>query len=233
MKNMLMFSLFTAAMLAAGTAAAGGGNLLGGAGGGIEEGTMYGGGSVGQSTTNCMLQDAFAGDPVLGGEKDCSTNGWKVYGGYQVTDMFAIEGGYYSLGTSEESAVGTTTKSLNGNSYTFQDPKMEGNASGVGISGVATIPVMDSLNVFGKVGAMKWKSEGTMSSTISNGAATYTTTVPADVEGTSLLLGAGASYSINENWGIRGEYEHFKRQDVLGEDRDVGIMSAGVTFSTL
>ncbi|MEZ5450286.1 MAG: hypothetical protein R3E89_15400 [Thiolinea sp.] len=62
----------------------------------MAEGSLYGGGSFGRATTNCMIHDAF------GADKDCSNNGWKVFGGYKITDMFAVEGGYYNLGDADE-----------------------------------------------------------------------------------------------------------------------------------
>lgn len=227
MKKISMFSLFSVAMLTAGSAFAGGGSLLGGSGGSsMEVGTMYGGVSAGQATTNCMIYD-FAtyvdrttGSPNANHEKDCDTNGWKAYGGYKVTDNFAVEGGYYSLGDSKE-----TLKASEGTISS------DGSASGLGLSAVASLPVVDKLEVFGKAGLMKWQSEGTIVVTPTN--STTSQTASAEVDGTSLLLGVGASYKITDNLGVRGEYERFTRQDINEEDRDVGILSVGATFSTL
>lgn len=221
MKKISMFSLFSAAMLTAGSAFAGGGALLGGSGGGMEVGTMYGGASVGQATTDCMMKD----------ENECSSSGFKVYGGYKVADMLAVEGGYYNLGTMEESVKGSTTQGQ----YTIKDPVAEGEANGFGVAAIASVPVVDNLEVFGKAGAMFWKSEATVKATItdtSSGQSAVATDI-AEKDGTSLLLGVGASYKLNDNWGVRGEYEHFKRQDLNDEDHNVGIMSVGATFSTL
>ncbi len=221
MKQISKFSLFSAIMLTAGSAFAGGGALLGGDGGGMEVGTMYGGGSVGQATTDCMMNDT----------ESCNSTGFKLYGGYKVTDMFAVEGGYYSLGTMEESLKGSYTKGQ----YTITDPNAEGEASGFGISAVASVPVADNFELFGKAGAMMWKSEATVTATITDttsGQSAKGTDI-AEKDGTSLLLGVGASYKVSDNWGVRGEYEHFKRQDIADEDHDVGIVSVGATFSTL
>lgn len=221
MKKLSMFSLFSAAMLTAGSAFAGGGALLGGSGGGMEVGTMYGGGSVGQATTDCMMKDV----------NECSSNGFKLYGGYKVTDMLAVEGGYYSLGTMEETVKGSTTQGQ----YTITDPTAEGKANGFGVAAVASVPMVDNFEVFGKAGAMFWKSEATVKATVTDttsGQSAVATDI-AEKDGTSLLLGVGASYKLNDNWGVRGEYEHFKRQDLNDEDHNVGIVSVGATFSTL
>ena len=221
MKKISRFSLFAAIMLATGSAFAGGGALLGGSGEGMEVGTMYGGGSVGQATTDCMMDDT----------ESCSSTGFKIYGGYKLTDMFAVEGGYYSLGTMEETLTGSYTKGQ----YTITNPSAEGEASGFGISAVASVPVVDNFEVFGKAGAMMWKSEATVTAQITDtvsGQSGKGTDI-AEKDGTSLLLGVGANYKVSDNWGIRGEYEHFKRQDMADEDHDVGIVSVGATFSTL
>lgn len=225
MKQISKFSLFSAIMLTAGSAFAGGGALLGGDGGGMEVGTMYGGVSAGQATTNCMIHDFVTyvdraqGNAGADYQKDCDTNGWKVYGGYKVTDMIAVEGGYYSLGDSKETETvpeGTISA--------------DGSASGLGLSAVASLPVVENLEVFGKAGLMKWQSEGTIVATPVNG---VSKTATAEADGTSLLLGVGAHYKFTDNWGVRGEYERFTRQDINKEDRNVGIMSVGATFSTL
>lgn len=221
MKKISMFSLFSAVMLTAGSAFAGGGALLGGSGGSsMEVGTMYGGASIGRATTDCMMKD----------EDECNSTGFKVYGGYKVTDMLSVEGGYYSLGTMEESLKGSTTQGQ----YTITDPSAEGEASGFGLAAVASLPIVDNFEVFGKAGAMLWKSEATVKATVTNttGQSAVATDV-AEKDGTSLLLGVGASYKFNDNWGVRGEYEHFKRQDLNDKDHNVGIMSVGATFSTL
>ncbi len=226
MKQISKFSLFSAIMLTAGSAFAGGGALLGGDGGGMEVGTMYGGGSVGQATTDCMMNDT----------ESCNSTGFKLYGGYKITDMFAVEGGYYSLGTMEESLKGSYTKTdEDGNTYTITDPSAEGEATGFGISAVASLPVADNFELFGKAGAMMWKSEATVTATITDTTTGRTVkgTDIAEKDGTSLLLGVGASYKVSDNWGVRGEYEHFKRQDLADEDHNVGIVSVGATFSTL
>lgn len=232
MKKISMFSLFSVAMLTAGSSFAGGGSLLGGSGGSsMEVGTMYGGVSAGQATTNCMMNDG----KLIEGDEDCRTPGWKIYGGYKVTDILSVEGGYYNLGSSEESLKGTLTK----DGYTLTDPSVEGKASGLGIAAVASVPVVDNFEVFGKAGAMIWQSEATVTAaSITNNTTGVTCPASAcaastDKNGTSPLIGVGASYKINDNFGVRGEYEYFQRQDVTDKDRAVGVMSVGATFSTL
>jgi len=227
MKKISMSSLFAAIMLTTGSAFAGGGALLGGSGGGTEVGTMYGGVSAGQATTNCMMNDG----KLVDGDKDCRNPGWKIYGGYKVTDILSVEGGYYNLGSSDESLKGTVVQG----DYKVTDPVAKGEASGLGIAAVASLPIVDNFEVFGKAGAMKWNSKATVKANVeqvSTGRSGAVTSI-SETDGTSLLLGVGASYKFNDNWGVRGEYENFKRKDVTDKDRNVGVMSVGATFSTL
>ena len=46
------------------------------------------------------------------------------------------------------------------------------------------------------------------------------------LSGSDLLLGAGADYKVNENWGIRGEYEH------VGGLMKSHAYTMGATYST-
>jgi opacity protein-like surface antigen len=78
--------------------------------------------------------------------------------------------------------------------------------TGIGASAVYSMPVADKIEAFGKGGAMMW--EGGSS------------------DGTDLLLGAGASYKMDDNWALRGEYEH------VGGELKAGMYSVGATFSS-
>ena len=80
--------------------------------------------------------------------------------------------------------------------------------TGISAAGLYSMPVADNLEAFGKAGLMAWDSDGTAS-------------------GTDFLLGAGATYKMDENWGVRGEYEH------VGGDLKANMYSVGAVFSTL
>lgn len=224
MKNTIMLSVISAAILSMGTASAGGSSLFSSSDESSMAGGMYAGGSFGQATTNCMIHDTFEL------EKDCGMGGWKVFGGYRINEMFAIEGGYYHLGKTDESADVNLYDPTTG--ITVTSVAAEGEASGLGLSGVANYEVIDKLSVFGKLGLMSYKSEGTLAVTGSKNGAAMASTGDANVNGVGLLWGIGGSYQVTDNIGIRGEYEGFTREDVAGKDQGVGLMSAGVTFST-
>ncbi|MCB1620475.1 MAG: outer membrane beta-barrel protein [Thiothrix sp.] len=235
MKKSLFFTLLSTALFSISTAHAGGGSIFGE---GLGGGGMYVGGNYGQATTNCMLSDlssayaSVSSDPSedlanygIPHEEDCSNPGWKVYGGYKIMDNLAIEGGYYNLGDTDESFAASDGK----NSASIQ---ATGEASGIALSGVYSYPVMDNLKIMGRAGVIKWKSKGDLDVTATLDGSTDSQSGQSKVDGTSLLLGAGAQYDFDQNWGVRGEYEYFKRKDFAGEERDVNILSAGVVYNT-
>ncbi|MBU0653565.1 MAG: porin family protein [Gammaproteobacteria bacterium] len=86
--------------------------------------------------------------------------------------------------------------------------------TGMSASGLYNVPVADNLKAFGKVGAIAWRSSDPSGSVDYN-------------DGTDFLLGAGATYKIGDNWGIRGEYEN------IGGDVDADMYSVGAVFSTM
>ena len=104
--------------------------------------------------------------------------------------------------------------------YQFNDMfGLEGNytsfgedVTGMALAGVAAMPVGEQLEVFGKAGVMKWTDESVAG---------------IDRSDSDMLLGIGASYIMDNNWGIRGEYE------TVDGDIDASMYSIGATFSTL
>ncbi len=212
MKSTLMFSLLTAALFATGGAQAGGGNLLGGDGeSSMTEGVFYGGGSYGKTDAICDKSD-----------DGCEGNGWKIFGGYKLTDNIAVEGGYYNLGESEQKGVAFTDAATSISGTTDMSVK----ASGIGLTGVYSVPVMDNFEVFGKAGVMIWDAEAELTNTVATGGSALPS-ITDSVDGTDAMFGVGANYNFTENWGVRGEYEK------VGGDLDAGIYSVGATFSSL
>ena len=134
------------------------------------------------------------------GDGDTSSN-WKIYGGYQLTPEISAEAAYHKIGVVDKALS-------NGD-----DLKL----TGLSASGVYTMPVADKLSAFGKAGFMAWDSNAVR-------VRADKTTTPLD--GTDVLLGAGATYKLDDNWGVRGEYEH------VGGDLKANMYSVGATFSS-
>lgn len=156
-----------------------------------------------------------------------------IYGGMQITDSIAIEGGYVSLGDSA--------------SYHYSDPiEVRQQTTGITLSGVARhrISQTSPIAVYGKAGVVRWSSEAEVTS---NNPAVNSQTIKQS--GYSPVIGAGVQYEMNENMTLRagwdryynvGEKEtllHFNETGTAADlntlDTDVDVISAGINYNFL
>lgn len=174
----------------------------------------------------------YAGYSLLNSEAECNYDnvacesiGWKLSGGYKFNDNIAIEGGYYDLFSNDALINSSELSSQNGYlaSLIEQDViapasqyKSVVNGSGIGLSAIGSYSIDGATSLSGKVGIMAWEAEGS-----TNG------TTTAVMDGTDILTGVGFGYKLNDNWQLRGEYEH------VGGDLEANLYSAGATLSTL
>lgn len=218
MKYAALASLLAMSLFGASAAQAGGGALLGG-NNPESAGSMYFGGSVGQASRDCL-----AVDPTSKDSETCTGTGWKAFAGYRFTDMFAIEGGYYNLGSIEQTGIEDPFDSTKTGTV-----DLASETTGLAVMGVANFALMDNLEVFGKAGAVKLTTDHTLTDPASKKA-----TFEGSEDGTGVLYGVGASYKFTDNLGVRGEWE---RMDVKNSDTDGDMkhdmLSVGATYSTL
>ncbi|MGB5598977.1 MAG: outer membrane beta-barrel protein [Thiothrix litoralis] len=184
-------------------------------------GAMYGGASIGQTSDSTCNSVVDQGGALLG-NVDCPTpSGWKIFGGYKITPNLAVEGSYIDFGDATTSGTIPVIPGLNA---VPNATALSSSATGFNVSGVASVAATDEVNLFGKAGMMMWDKKTAV--TIQNvGPTAATVTQETSTDGVGISLGAGAEYKINDNWGIRGEVEHF---DGLNSN----LYSAGATFST-
>lgn len=217
-------SILAAAILAAvsSTSAWAGGSLFGSSSNESSAGAIYGGASVGMSSDSTCNSVVDQASGSLVKDFDCPTpTGWKVFGGYKVAPNLAIEGSYIDFGEGEADGSIPVIPGVN---TAPNATALTTNATGFGVSGVASAPVNDQVSLFGKVGFLAWERE-TVATVGNVGVTNSTVKQTADTDGVDLSLGAGAEYKINENWGVRGEVEHF-------EGVNANLYSVGATFST-
>ncbi len=184
-------------------------------------GAIYGGASIGKSSdSTCNSVADQAG--LLLDNIDCPTpSAWKIFGGYEIAPNLAIEGAYIDFGESSAESVIPVIPGINA---VANPASLTTQATGFNASGVANAPVTDELSVFGKAGLTMWDRE--TAATVQNVGASATTIVQTTAtDGIDLSLGAGAEYKISDNWGVRGELEHFN-------GLNNNLYSVGATFST-
>lgn len=112
----------------------------------------------------------------------------KLYGGYQITPNWGIEGQYSDLGTRDlilRNAAGVTTATGSYKNSQFS------------IAGTGTLPLSSSFSLFGKLGVTANANQLTVVGVRDSG------------NTTSLLLGLGVAYNITPALSARLEYEDF------------------------
>ena len=221
---MKRLSLCVMALTALSNAAYAGGGSLFGTSTDKLSGTYYMGAGIGKTNDNGCDSTSSINDNINTASNtkiamaiDCSsTNAWKAYAGYRLSPTIALEGAYVKFGEHESSLQ------VANSATTADHMSIKSKANGLNVSGVASAPLSDSLNLFGKMGALFWKNKTNVeltenSTTVGKGSLSQ--------DGTDVSLGAGAEYKVNDNWGIRGEYEHFN-------GLDANMYSVGATFSS-
>lgn len=151
---------------------------------------------------------------------DDTDTGFKIFGGYQFTRNFAIEGGYTNLGKARLDSVITS-----GGSGTVDG---EWKGFSIDVAALGIIPLGDRFSFFGRAGVSIWTLDADVTVSGPGG----TSTISESESGVSPLLGIGAAYNITEKITIRAEYErHF---DVGDENTtgtsDIDLISLGVLF---
>ncbi len=123
---------------------------------------------------------------------DTSDTGWKLFGGYQFTPIFGVEGAWVDAGES------TTRGTIPGTGVTNGKFKVDGFV----FAGTAGWPISDRFRLYGKLGAYFYDAK--FNSTL-NGVASQNTSK----SGTELMYGLGLQYDFNERVGARLEWERY------------------------
>ena len=123
---------------------------------------------------------------------------WKLFGGYKFTERLSAEGSYVTLGDLHKNGENS-------------------DVSAITVHGVASLPVTEQFEVFGKLGVMRWSSDNTDGGQSGFGAA----------------YGVGAKMHMSETTNLRAEWEKFPGIETSStEDTDMSMLSVGVELST-
>lgn len=114
---------------------------------------------------------------------DDSAFGWRIHGGYEFNDNFAVEGAYFDSGEAEDTVSGQS---------------VEVELTGFLVSLVGMIPVGgDNTRLFAKLGYYDGEAEASAGGI----------TVEDDESG--LSIGAGIRYDLANNFSLRGDFDWF------------------------
>ena len=119
---------------------------------------------------------------------DANTFGWRVLGGYEINDNFAVEAAYFDTGDAKDTILGTD---------------VELTLDGFILSGLAMLPLNDAITLFGKLGYYDADAKASVGG------------FSASDSDSGILLGGGARFDFNDNLGLRGEFDWFDSDDTI------------------
>lgn len=175
----------------------------------------YMGGNIGLSTANIDEEKITQNLTNPSYTDDESDLGYKLFGGYQFNENFALEGGYFNLGEFDYSLY-TATGSAAGNIEIM----------GLNLDAVAILPITDDFSAFARVGAIYARAKDSFGT---SGTISMTDTDPKESD-FRYKFGAGLEYSITDAVGVRLEAERYRINDAVGNNGDINLFSIGLTY---
>ncbi len=148
--------------------------------------------------------------------KDEHSTGYKVFGGYRLDKNFALEGGYFDLGSFGYTATTVPAGTLNG---TIK-------ITGLNLDLVGTMPLNEKFSAFGRVGLNYAHTRDSFSST---GAVLVGNPNPSKSDA-NYKLGLGLQYALTESLAVRAELERYRVNDALGSRGNIDLVSAGLIY---
>ena len=173
----------------------------------------YAGVGLGQAQVSFESVDV---SPATLSEDDTSSS-YKLFGGYEFSKYFAVEGGYQHLDDFSQ------TITLGGSSATG---KIDG--YGIFLDAVGKYPVTNNFTVFGKLGVARTRIElKTSASGIFAGCCSDESETEFNPR-----YGIGAQYDFNKQMGVRFELErtdNVGKSDATGEE-DIDYLGLSLTY---
>lgn len=179
----------------------------------------YAGLSVGQ--TRASQDEASMVNSQLGGGYSLSTlnhddrdTGYKLFGGYQFSRNFAVEGGYFNLGSFGISGSTVPAATFSGTTK----------VKGLNLDLVGSFPVTDRFSVLGRIGANYADVADSFSSS-----APLADPNPSKRD-TNLKVGVGLQYAFTEALSMRAEIERYRISEPTGGKGDIDMVSLGLIY---
>lgn len=183
----------------------------------------YAGGNLGQtgaSIDDDRITRGLAGQGLVTTSIDDrdTDRGYKLFGGYQFNRNFAVEAGFFDLGSFGYTARTMPLGSLTG------DIRIKG----VNLDLVGIWPITERFSALGRVGVTSARTKGNFSST---GWANvpYADAHPSE-RATNVKFGAGLMYDFTPSLGMRLEAERYRVNDAVGNKGHVDMVSVGLVY---
>ena len=161
-----------------------------------------------------LKKNDFTGATATSRTFDERDTGFKLFGGYRLSDNFAVEAQFATMGES--------TIRYRGASGAIGTEKYK--VSAMSVAAMGLLPLNNDFTLFAKLGPSYTNARSTFSNR-ALGANTKSSRA-------GLLLGAGAMYNLTDNLALRAEFENYSR---VGEANKAGrstvsMVSAGLTY---
>lgn len=183
----------------------------------------YAGGNVGRTAATIdddgirsgLLVQGLATSSIEDRGRD---TGYKVFGGYKFHRNFAVEAGFFDLGSFGYNAITVPPGTLTG------DVRIRG----LNLDLVGILPISDRLSVLGRLGVASSRSKGTFGST---GAVMMPFANPSPSErSTGAKLGVGVQYDFTDRLALRAEAERYRVKDSISNKGHVDMYSVGLIY---
>ena len=186
-----------------------------------DSGYSYGGLSVGPSRARVDQQRITAG--LLGAglattnfDSDNNGSAYKLFGGYQFHPNFALEGGYFNLGSFGFTATTAPPGTLNGRMW----------VQGLNLDLVGSVPLSERWSATARVGVQYARTHDRFRSTGVVGVQNPTPSV----RDTNYKLGIGLQYAVNPSMQVRLDAERYRINDAIGNRGDVNLVTVSLVF---
>lgn len=181
----------------------------------------YGGFGVGQSLStiederiaSSLTAQGFAQTQIA---KDTRDLGFKVFGGYQFSRHFALEGGYFDLGEYGFTAQTQPPGSLSG----------QAQFKGVNLDAIGILPLTEKFKAFGRAGVHYTEAKTDFQGT----GAVRIRDPERSEKGANYKVGVGLEYALTRQLGLRAELERHRVDDAIGNTGDVDLASLGLVY---
>ncbi|MEQ1535942.1 MAG: OmpA family protein [Burkholderiaceae bacterium] len=181
----------------------------------------YGGIALGQSQARIdepriSARLAAEGASRSGMTKNETDMVYKIFGGYQFNRNFAVEAGYFNLGKFDFNSTTVPAGTYNG------QIKLQG----ANVDLVATLPLTQRWSALGRAGIQYANARDTFQST---GAVRIPNATPSK-NAVNYKIGAGVQYEVNPSLFVRGEVEHLRVNDAIGNRGGVNMYTVSLVI---
>jgi OmpA-OmpF porin, OOP family len=169
---------------------------------------------IGNDVTPATFSTSYLGHNTI-------DSGYKLFAGYQFSDHFSLEGGYFDLGEHQFNFLSAPTGTVPAG---LLNANMQ--VRGINLDVVGQVPFTEKLSAFARVGVNYALTQDTFT-----GAGTA-----AELGGklsdrdTFGKAGVGLQYAFNDAWAMRVEGERYRVSNGITDHNEVDLYSVGLVY---